>query len=116
MKILSWNYQRLGNPWTVQSLCDIVRVQAPTVCFLVETRLDKEGFDRQLGDLPFPNKIVIKQLNFGGGLALIWREGVQLDLINFTMNHILVKVTRKDGSNWFLTGFYGWPEASQQSK
>lgn len=65
----------------------------------METGLDKEGFDRQLGDLPFPNKIIVKQLNSGGGLALIWREGVQMELINFTMNHILVKVTTEDGFN-----------------
>ncbi|XP_030964070.1 uncharacterized protein LOC115985243 [Quercus lobata] len=116
MKILSWNCQGLGNPWTVRSLRDIVRVQAPTVCFLMETRLDKEGFDRQLGDLPFPNKIIVKQPNSGGGLALIWRAGVQMELINFTMNHILVKVTAEDGFVWFLTGFYGWPEACQRGK
>ena len=80
MKILSWNCQGLGNPWTVRSLRDIVWVQAPTICFLMETRLDKEGFDRQLGDLPFPNKIIVKQPNSGGGLALIWRAGVQMEL------------------------------------
>ena len=116
MKILSWNCQGLGDPWTVQSLHDIMWVQAPTVCLLWETRLDKEGFDRQLGDLLFPNKIVVKQPNSGGGLALIWREGVQLELINFTMNHILVKVMEEDGFNWFLIGFYGWPEASQRGE
>ena len=48
-----------------------MQVQAPTVCFFMETRLDKEGFDRQLRDLSFPNKIVVKQPNSGGGLALI---------------------------------------------
>lgn len=39
-----------------------------------------------------------------------------MELINFTMNHILVKVTAEDGFNWFVIEFYGWPEASQRGK
>ena len=42
MKILSWNCQELGNLWTVRSLCNLARDQAPGVCFLMETRLNKE--------------------------------------------------------------------------
>ena len=38
---------------------------------------------------------------------------VRMDLINYTTNHIMVKV-QKD--SWFLTSFYGWPEAIQRDK
>ena len=69
-----------------------MREQAPNVCFLMETRLDREGFDRLYGELPYPHKIIVKKPDMGGGLALIWKEGVVLDLINYTDNHILVKV------------------------
>ena len=116
MKLLSWNFQGLGNPWTSRSLRKIVREQAPTVCFLMETRLDKEGFENLYGDLPFPNRIVVKYPNSGGGLALIWKRDVQLDVFNFTANHILSKVVEDDGFVWWLTCFYGWPEAAQRAK
>ena len=53
-----------------------MREQAPTVCFLMETRLDKEGFLKLYGNLPFPNRIIVKHLNSGGGLALIWKNDV----------------------------------------
>ena len=106
MRILSWNCQGLGNPWTVRSLRDLVRVQAPMVCFLMETRLDKDGFKKKCGDLPFPNKFVVKYPNSGGGLVLLWKDSVQLDVVNFTANHILAKVVDEDGFLWYLTGFY----------
>ena len=69
-----------------------MREQAPNVCFLMETRLDKEGFDKPYGELPFPNKIIVKKPDLGGGLALIWKNEVKPELINYTANHILVKV------------------------
>ena len=45
MRILSWICQGLGNPWTGRSHRKLVREQAPMVCFLMETRLDTEGFN-----------------------------------------------------------------------
>ena len=116
MKLLSWNCQGLVNPWIGRSLHNIAREQVPNVCFLMETRLDREGFDRLYGELPYPHKIIVKKLDTGGRLALIWKEGVVLDLINYTDNHILVKVKEEDGLEWWLACFYGWPEANLKYK
>ncbi|XP_075650059.1 uncharacterized protein LOC142620589 [Castanea sativa] len=116
MRLLSWNCQGLGNPWTIRSLHKLVKDQAPIVCFLMETRLDKEGFDKHGRELPFKNKLIVKKPNSGGGLALLWKPEVQLDVINYTDNHTLAKVVEDDGFEWFLTGFYGWPEIDQKTK
>jgi len=35
--------------------------------------------------------------NTGGGLALIWKREIQLDIVNYMANHILAKVVEKDG-------------------
>ena len=116
MRLLSRNYQGLRNHWTSRSVHKIVREQAPTMCFLMETWLDKEGFEKLYGELPFPNRIIVKHPNSGGGLAVIWKNEVQLQLVNYTANHILVKVREDDGFEWWLTSFYGWPEACHQYK
>ena len=81
--------------------------QAPTVYFLMETRLDKEGFKQHCGDLTFPNQVIVKKPNSGGGLALLWKHEVMEDLINFTKNHILAKVVEEDGFQWYLSAFTG---------
>ncbi|XP_050241207.1 uncharacterized protein LOC126690119 [Quercus robur] len=118
MKLLKWNCQGLGNSWTIQSLHKLVRDQAPTVCFLMETRLDKKGFAKHGRDLPFQNKFIVKKpySGGGGGLALLWKSEVRLDVLNYIENHILAKVVEDDGFTWFLTGFYGWLEDSEKKK
>ena len=116
MRLLLWNCQGLGNPWTVRSLRKLVQDQAPTVCFLMETRLDREGFDKKCGDLPFQNKVIVKKPNSRGGLALLWKTQVQLDIINYTENFILAKVVEENGFTWTLTCCYGWLETSQKHK
>ena len=73
----------------------------------METRLDKEGFDNHCRELPFINKFVVKKPNGGGGLALIWKAKVNMEVINFKDHHILVKVEEKDSFAWMLTCFYG---------
>ena len=55
----------------------------------------------------------MKKLYSSGELALLWKEEVTLDVINFTDNH---KGVEKDGFMWYLTGFYGWPEANEKWK
>ncbi|XP_023926559.1 uncharacterized protein LOC112037983 [Quercus suber] len=116
MKLLSWNYQGLGNLWIVRSLRKLLKDQGPMVCFLMETRLNKEGFEKHCRDLPLPNKLIIKKPDSGGRLAMLWKREVKVDVINFTENHILAKVVEEDGAAWFLTGFYGWPQSCQKVK
>ena len=116
MRILRWNCQGLGNPWTSRSLRKLVREQAPMVCFLMETRLDTEVFNNLYGDLPFQNKIIVKHPDAGGGLAFLWKNDIKLEVINYTANHVLAKVTEEDGFVWFMTGFYGWLETQQKHK
>ena len=49
-------------------------------------------------------------------MALLWKSEVKLEVVNYTENPILAKVVEEDGFVWHLTGFYGWPEASQKRK
>ena len=74
-----------------------MREQVLDVCFLMETRLDRSDFEKHCGDVPFKNKLIVKKRNSGGGLALLWKEEMILDVINFIDNHILAKVVEKDG-------------------
>ena len=118
MRLLSWNCQGncqgLGNSWIGRSLRKIVREQVPTLCFLMETRLDKDGFVKLYGNLPFQNKIIVKHLDSGGGLDFLWTNDVSLEVINFIVNHVLAKVTKEDDFVWYLTGFYGRLETTKR--
>ena len=93
-----------------------MREQAPIVCFLMETRLDKDGFEDLYSNLPLQNKIIVKHPNAGGGLAFLWKKTINLEVIHYIANYVLAVVTEEDGFRWFLTCFYGWPEAQQKKK
>ena len=66
-----------------------MREQTPIVCFLMETRLEKDGFENLYSNLPFNNKIIVKHPDAGGGLAFLWKNTINLEIINYTANHVL---------------------------
>ena len=48
-----------------------MRKQDPIVCFLMETRLEKEGFEKLYKDLLFQNRIIVKQPDERGGCIVV---------------------------------------------
>ena len=113
-EVIKLELPRAWEPLDSSKPLHMVRDQAPTVCFLVETRLDNIGFMYHCRELAYPNKLIVKKPDSGGRLALVWKEEVRLEVINYTKNHVLAKVVEDNGFQWFLTGFYGWPEANQK--
>ena len=85
------------------------------MCFLLKTRLDKEGFEKLYNNLPFSNRIIVKHPDSGGGLAFIWKNDVLMEVINFTANYVLAKVTKEDGFTWFLL-FLGVADNTRMGK
>ena len=92
-----WNCQELANPWIDCSLRKLVREQTPTMCFLMETRLDKEGFDKLYSNLQYQNKVIVKHSDSGGGLALLWKNDINMEVVNYIANHVLARITEEDG-------------------
>lgn len=39
----------------------------------------------------------MKQLDSGGGLALLWKLNVSIELVNFSANHNFVTMKEEDG-------------------
>ena len=66
-----------------------MREKDPTICFLIETRLDKDGFENLYSKLPFQNKVIVEHPNASGGLAFLWKNTTNLEIINYTTNHVL---------------------------
>ena len=87
-----------------------MKEQAPDICFLMETRLDIEGIKQWCSELPLKSRFVVKKSGMRGGLAMLWKDNISLDVFKFSGNQISAWLTESDGFKWLLTGFYGWPE------
>lgn len=78
MNILSLNGRGLGLDSAVGELRDLVRSYNPEVVFLCETKLKKRGVDRLKWSLGFRNGIAVDCKGKSGGLALLWKDGVDV--------------------------------------
>ena len=114
MNILSWNCRGLGNLKAVLVLHNLVKLQGPTVLFLMETKLDALQMELLRVKLCFKYCFSVPSLGRSGGLALLWNDPAQLTVQSFSQNHIDSHVQVLGGNMWRFTGFYGHPEGHRK--
>ena len=113
MNLLSWNCCGLGNQTAVDVLSHLVRERAPSVLFLMETKQSVEEMRRVQADLPYRCMVAIPSIHRRGGLALLWKEDVDLYVQSYSPHHIDALI-KDENSIWRFTGFYGWPEEQRK--
>ena len=84
--------------------------------FLSETKLRKWSMERKKMSIGFANGLVIPSHGRSGGLALLWRKEVNVDVQSFSDRHIDAIVTEDRGFKWRITGFYGNPEVHRRKE
>lgn len=110
MSFLIWNCRGLGVPLTVRILRDMVRLLNPELVFLSETRCTT-GYIDDLKARWNRYGFVVEKNGMAGGLALLWRKDVDVNLLSFSLNHIDAEIILPGESfKWRFTGFYGFPE------
>ena len=117
MRALGWNCWGLGTPWSVNALCEIVRRWDPNFVFLLETKLKKKAMERAKRKVGFVYSLVVPKSDKSGGLAMLWKENINLEIMGYASNFIDAIVTEADlGIKWRITGFYGHPEAHKRKE
>ncbi|XP_050242088.1 uncharacterized protein LOC126691051 [Quercus robur] len=115
MSVLAWNCRGLGTPPAVRTLTEEVKEKNPILVFLAETKATTErmkGFQYKLG---FTQGIVVPCDGKSGGLAMLWKEGVDVRFKSCSHSHIDVVVHGEgSGGPWRTTGFYGHPVTSMR--
>ena len=64
----------------------------------------------------FSNGLVIPSHGRSGGLALLWRKEITVDVQSYLDRHIDAIVTEDSGFKWRITGFYGNPEVHRRKE
>ncbi|XP_035546588.1 uncharacterized protein LOC118348634 [Juglans regia] len=79
----------------------------------METKLRKAGGERIRRRLKFDGCLVIEPLGKKGGLMLLWKQPLEVEVLNYSRWHINAWIKEVQGNDkWLLTGFYGQPETN----
>ena len=97
MRITVWNCRGLRNGPIVRGLLDLQKQEDPDVLFLSEIRMDERGMETFKGMLGMGNMIVKECDGKSGGLALLWKREINLELHNYSRYHIDVEMIENDG-------------------
>ena len=107
MIVLSWKCRGLGNHWVVEVLTELMRQKAPTILFLMETKLSIREMEPIKTELGYPSMLAISSEGRKGGLALLWVAEVVVDTQTYSLNHIDANICTQNSPSWRLTGVYG---------
>ena len=116
MNCIVWNCRGLGNPRTVQALTRMVRDKDPSAVFLIETWADDPQLESFRTQLHFAKKLVVPRRNKGGGLAVFWKQDIDLTISSYSQSHIDTIIDGRSEEAWRFTCFYGAPETHRRNQ
>ena len=83
----------------------------------METKSDLEWIGKVKEWCKFKYGLIVPSQGKSGGLAMLWREEVKLDIQTYSSSHIDAWVHGGDIVGWWhLTGFYGEPDTSKRGE
>ncbi|KAK9734769.1 hypothetical protein RND81_04G162300 [Saponaria officinalis] len=115
MNLLCYNCRGLGNNSAVVRLGKLLRREAADVVVLIETKLsgfEMEGIRDRIRQF---EGVYADSNGRSAGLAILWKEGISVEVISSTSHHLDVKIKGLFGEReWRLTGFYGWADTEEK--
>lgn len=112
MKCLCWNVWGLGNPRTFRALKKLTASEDLDLVFLSETKLCVNRLEWVRVHLKMERCIGVNRVGLGGGLALLWKKKVIVNLFSKSTGHIDTFVEMLGLNGFFFTRFYGNPDTS----
>jgi hypothetical protein len=93
MSILCLNCRGCGRPEAVRDIRNIVDLHNPMVLFLSETKMGANRSQDLRWSLGFPNAFGVSSVGLSGGLLMLWKNEVLMDLKTYSKYHIDMWVT-----------------------
>ncbi|KAK9010904.1 hypothetical protein V6N11_043771 [Hibiscus sabdariffa] len=111
MACLLWNCRGIGSSNTIRALRNYIAKHDPNIVFLMETKQKKSKLNRIRNIFLFSEDFYVDPIGKSGGLALWWKEGVNITILSATKNYIDTSISIDGGLQWFCTFIYGCPNS-----
>ncbi|KAL5542373.1 hypothetical protein UlMin_010083 [Ulmus minor] len=108
MSCIIWNARGLGNPKAIHNLHRLVADEDPSLLFLCETKLVSGQCRNLKYTLGFEGCFVQDCLGRQGGLMLLWKDPLKVEIKSCSAGHIDA-IIDQNLRRWRFTGFYGSP-------
>lgn len=72
--------------------------------------------EKKKDSVGFINGLIFPSSRKSGGLTLLWRKEITVDIQSYSSRHIDAIVSEEPGFKWWITGFYGNPKACQRKE
>ena len=76
------------HPLTVNALQKVVLEKDPTLVFLMETKFAVTEMDEIKQKTERQQGLVVPSIQRVGGLALLWKNSLQVDILSYSLGHI----------------------------
>ncbi|CAM8916564.1 unnamed protein product [Rhodiola kirilowii] len=114
MKALVWNCRGIGSPAAVRALKEVIRSSKAVIVGLIETKCGKRRCEIIRVQLGFECCFVVPARGRSGGLALFWKNTMDVSIISYSCFHIDFLLNHKGPAH--VTLFYGNPKPSLRHK
>ncbi|PPS17007.1 hypothetical protein GOBAR_AA03573 [Gossypium barbadense] len=95
----------LGNPAKLRELKQLLTANNPDLIFLSETKMSANDFCRVQNKCRMQNGLAVNSEGWSGGLALMWRDGMNVSIQNYSKHHIdLMRVRESVREEWIVGG------------
>lgn len=116
MNLLVLNCRGLKNLRTGKELEVVIRTKDPSIVFLDETWADEARLKDIQRNINFENLFFVERNTRGGGLALHWKNSLDLHVESSSKNHIDSIINKGRDEAWRFTGLYGEPDTYRRSE
>ncbi|RYR47014.1 hypothetical protein Ahy_A07g032908 [Arachis hypogaea] len=109
MNLLSWNCRGVTASSTMAELRNICKFNKPSVVFLMETRAKEGRINTIRRKLCFDKSFCVELWGLFGGLCILWKSNVNINILSWCDNFITAKIGINNGESWKCIFVYGNP-------
>lgn len=112
--MVRWNCQGIGSPLTVRRLREIRFSIFPDILFLTETKNQDSKVLEVVNWMGYTHHFTVPPVGLSGGLALFWKDAVNLEILESSPNLIDTQIKFKD-QLLYISFIYGLPQTENRA-